>query len=96
MSWGSPFFVLAIIGMSMLAWVITTALRVRHGYPVENEWGGTVMPHDPEIKRVSDLLVQENEQLRGKLTRMEERIAVLERIATDKAGRLSAEIDTLR
>lgn len=96
MSWGSPFFVLAIVGMSMLAWVVTTAIRARHGYPLENEWGSTIKRDDPETQQVADLLVRENEELRGRLTRMEERIAVLERIATDKAGRLSAEIDTLR
>jgi hypothetical protein len=40
MQFGGPTFVLAIIGMSMLAWVITTAIRAKHGYPIENEWGG--------------------------------------------------------
>ncbi len=34
--------------------------------------------------------------LRGKLGRVEERIAVLERLATDPAKRLAAEIETLR
>ena len=97
MAWGSPLFVLAIIAMSIIAWVITTSIRARHGYPVENEWGGTVHKlDDSERRRQTELLALENEQLRGTLGRMEERLAVLERIATDKAGRLSDQIDQLR
>ena len=97
MDWGSPVFVLVIIGMSIIAWVITTAIRARHGYPVENEWGGlTHKAPALEHQRQTELLVQENEQLRGSLSRIEERVAVLERIATDKSGRLSDQIDQLR
>lgn len=97
MSWGGPGFVLAIIGMSMAAWVITTWLRVKHGYPVENEWGGTVTPHKgPDADRKIELLTSENERLHGQISRLEERIAVLERIATDPAERTAREIDALR
>ena len=42
------------------------------------------------------LLSNENETLNGKIGRLEERVAVLERIVTDKAGRLSEEIEKLR
>lgn len=97
MDWGSPLFVLAIIAMSIVAWVITTAIRARHGYPVENEWGGlTHKAPSLDHQRQTELLTQENEALRGKLSRIEERVAVLERIATDKASRLSNDIDALR
>jgi hypothetical protein len=97
MDWGSPLFVLAIIAMSIVAWVITTAIRARHGYPVENEWGGlTHKAPALDQQRQTELLTQENEALRGKLSRIEERVAVLERIATDKASRLSNDIDALR
>ena len=83
--------------MSFGAWIITTAIRARHGYPIENEWGGmTGKASDPERQRQTELLAAENEQLRGKLGRMEERLAVLERIATDKPSRLSSEIEALR
>ena len=47
MNFGGPTFVLAIIAMSFLAWIITTAIRARHGYPLEGEWGGTVSRHEP-------------------------------------------------
>ena len=42
------------------------------------------------------LLSNENEKLTGQVSRLEERIAVLERIATDPATRTAAEIEALR
>jgi cell shape-determining protein MreC len=41
-------------------------------------------------------LERENSQLRGKVARLEDRMAVLERIATEAPDRLTAEIDKLR
>ncbi|WP_426167170.1 hypothetical protein [Sandarakinorhabdus sp. DWP1-3-1] len=97
MSFGSPAFVLAIIAMSFIAWVITTAIRARHGYPIENEWGGTTHKQaDGELERQNAILERENAMLRDKIGRIEERTAVLERIATDTPNRLSAEIEKLR
>ena len=42
------------------------------------------------------LLSNENEKLTGQVGRLEERIAVLERIATDPAERTAREIEALR
>lgn len=92
----SKIFVLAIIGMSMIGWWITTWVRAKHGYPVENEWGGMVENNSGEANRQIALLSNENADLKGKLLRIEERVAVLERIATDSSTRLSAEIEQLR
>ena len=94
MSWNSPWFVLALIAISTVGWIVTTAIRARHGYPVEGEWGGKV--EHPDARRAVELLESENSMLRGKLGRVEERIAVLERLATDGGQRLSASIDALR
>lgn len=96
MNWGGPGFVLAIIAMSMGAWIITSWIRAKHGYPIENEWGGMTEKSDPEAGRKLALLTSENEKLHGQIGRLEERIAVLERIATDTPSRLSAEIEKLR
>lgn len=96
MSFGGPFFILAIVAMSYMAWIITTAIRAKHGYPVENDWGKTVRKDNPELARQNDILERENEKLRGTVGRLEERMAVLERIATDAPTRLTAEIDRLR
>ncbi|QGP79534.1 hypothetical protein [Sphingobium sp. CAP-1] len=96
MGFASPFFVLAIIAMSTLGWMFTTWARVRHGYPVENEWSGVAHRTDPDAGRKIDLLSNENEKLTGRISRLEERIAVLERIATDPAARTARDIDALR
>ncbi len=97
MNWGSPAFILAIIGMSYLAWLVTSWIRARHGYPIENEWGGMVSRDaGPAAARQIELLGSENEKLRNQVGRLEERIAVLERIVTDPAQRTAHEIENLR
>ena len=49
-----------------------------------------------EAKRQVELLSDENAGLKGQVGRLEERIAVLERIAIDPAERTAREIDQLR
>ena len=44
----------------------------------------------------AEQLVAENEHLRGRVTQQEERLRVLERIATDPAERTAREIEQLR
>ncbi|MBB5705784.1 hypothetical protein [Sphingopyxis panaciterrulae] len=99
MSWGGPGFVLAIIAMSMVGWMVTTWLRAKHGYPVENEWGGTVHRTAPDADRKIALLTDDNARLADKISRLEDRISVLERIATEtngQAAQLADQIDRLR
>ena len=96
MEFAGPNFVLVIIAMSFIGWIITTAIRAKHGYPLENEWGGSVSKIDVDLKKQNEILERENEMLRNKMSRLEERTAVLERIATDAPARLTAEIDKLR
>lgn len=52
--------------------------------------------HRPEPSREIELLGRENAGLRGKVDRLEERLSVLERIATDPAQRTAREIESLR
>ena len=92
MNFGGPGFVLAIIAMSFVAWIITTAIRARHGYPLEGEWGGTVTKEDP----ATDRLMAENDRLKATVGRLEDRLKVLERIATDPSRQLADDIDNLR
>ena len=46
--------------------------------------------------RTVEILTNENDKLHGQVGRLEERIHVLERIATDQPLRLAKEIDSLR
>lgn len=97
MSWGGPTFVIAIIAISTFGWVMTSWIRARHGYPVENEfWGHSHKDDSPDATRQIELLSTENAGLKGQVGRLEERIAVLERIATDPAERTAREINNLR
>ena len=93
MSFGSPAFVLAIIAMSYAAWIVVSWIRAKHGYPVENEWGGTSVPVESQH---SQALASENKQLKEKVGALEERLKVLERIATEPSRQLSDDIEQLR
>lgn len=46
--------------------------------------------------RQTELLVNENEIVRGQVMRLEERLSVMERIATDSSLNLGREIERLR
>ncbi len=96
MSWGGPNFVIAIIAVVTAGWILNNWIRAKHGYPLEDEWGGKTAKPDAESDRKIELLTGENEGLNNKIGHLEERIAVLERIVTDKSGRLSEEIEKLR
>jgi hypothetical protein len=46
--------------------------------------------------RQTELLINENEVVRGQMMRLEERLSVMERIATDSSLNLGREIERLR
>jgi len=96
MEWGGPFFVLGIMAISTGGWLISSWIRAKHGYPLENEWKGTAEKSSIETERKIALLTNENSELIGRLGRLEERLAVLERIVTDPAERTAHAIDSLR
>lgn len=96
MNFGSPGFVIAIVAITMLAWVITTAIRAKHGYPLSDDWGKPVHPIARGDDEAARSLKAENEQLRATVGKLEERLKVLERIATDPAKRLADDIENLR
>lgn len=96
-----PFFqvapVIAIIGVAMAAgWVITTWLRIKHGYPLENSWGQPLHPSASResLERVK-LLTSENAQLRAEIGSLKDRLETVERIVTDQPSRLAREIESL-
>ena len=96
MDWGGPEFVVAIVFISTFGWLASTWIRAKHGYPIENEWCGTTTKEDPAQSRQVELLSAENSQLKTQVGQLEERLRVLERIATDPAARIEREIEELR
>lgn len=92
-AWLVPVLICASIAVGT---VLNTWIRAKHGYPLEDDAGNSVHRMDADAGRKIDLLSRENEKLVGKISRLEERIAVLERIATDPATRTAREIEALR
>lgn len=93
---GSQIFVLSIIAMVMLASIIKTSIQAKHGLSGPNGGKRVIRRLADDVGRQNELLVAENERLRGKVDRLGERLSVLERIATDAPARLTAEIEGLR
>lgn len=93
MDFGGEFFVIAIIAVSTGGWLINNWIRARHGYSLENEWGGMT---EPTKSKANVELKRENAALRGELKTVHDRVAVLERIVTDSDYGLSERIEALR
>lgn len=98
MNWGSPEFVIFIVAISTGGWVINNWIRARHGYPLEDEWGGKTGLGDMGMgeDKTSKALIEENRELRAQLGKVNERLQVLERIATDRSVNVAAQIEALR
>jgi hypothetical protein len=90
-------FIAIITSIAVGGWVLTTWLRIKHGYPLDGAWGQAVYPKKNEetIERVK-LLSTENAQLRAELGSIKDRLANVERIVTDDSHRLTQEIESLR
>ena len=76
-----------------VGWLINNWIRAKHGYPLENDWGGLVEKTDTEENK---RLRVENRELNDKLDTMQDRMVVLEKIVTDRGYSLHDEIEALR
>jgi hypothetical protein len=77
--------IVAILATAAIVIKLIAYLQFRH-----------VNGDDPAGARENERLARENEVLRRTVDRLEERMAVLERIATDPAERTAREIESLR
>lgn len=86
-------FVILLVTVCTVGWLINNWIRARHGYALEDEWGGKTERGDHaatiELKR-------ENEELKTRLAALEQRTGALETIVTDSAYDVSRQIDALR
>ncbi len=80
-----PFqMVVAIVLITAIAGIIRAKYKAQAGF-IEDKDGKAVRIHDADSDR-----------LREEVRTLKERVAVLERIATDKSNRLESEIEALR
>ncbi len=87
------FFIVLLVAISTVGWIVNNWIRAKHGYALEDEWGGTTEKSDhAETHR----LKAENRELNDKLDTMQDRMIVLEKIVTDRGYSLSDEIEALR
>ena len=93
MNWGGPSFVIVIIAISTGGWLINNWIRARHGYALEDEWGGKTGKAD---SAETQKLRAENAELRDQLDHFADRVKVLERIVTDKGLSVAHQIEALR
>lgn len=76
----------------ILAGVLTTWIRARHGYPLDRHGRRGEWPQGGEIADLEAAVASRD----AIIAKLEERVRVLERIATDKPASLRDEIDRLR
>ncbi|HEX8532831.1 MAG TPA: hypothetical protein VF662_01555 [Allosphingosinicella sp.] len=97
-SFGELAPLIGILGVLAIGgWILTTWLRIKHGYPLDGAWGQAIYPKtgDEALERIK-LLSSENAQLRAELGSVKDRLANVERIVTDDSHRLTQEIESLR
>ena len=79
---------------AILAGVLTTWIRARHGYPLDRRGGRRGEWPNPAAE-LTDLKAAVASR-DATIAKLEERVRVLERIATDSSAALRDEIDRLR
>jgi hypothetical protein len=93
MDWGSPEFVIAMVALFTIPWIINTWIRAKHGYPLENEWGGQTAKGEDANTRA---MREQNARLAERLAHFEDRVVVLEKIVTDRGFDVAHQIEALR
>lgn len=103
MDFQGPGFIVAIVMVCTIGWLVNNWIRAKHGYPLEDEWGGFlglkekgIHPLLPLDTAETQRLKAENKALHEKVDAMQDRLVVLEKIVTDRSYSLSAEIEALR
>ena len=88
MNAGLAAFIITMTSILIVGSLLNTWIRSRNKAAASSDLLGAT--------RQVELLSAENGNLKGQVSRLEERLAVLERIATDPAERTAREIENLR
>ncbi|MEM7780985.1 MAG: hypothetical protein AAF697_11405 [Pseudomonadota bacterium] len=86
-----------VISIATVGFIINNWIRMKNGHAPSDDWTGLAglvkeQKSDPE----KDQLIVENQELKGQLNSMQDRMVVLEKIVTDRGYSLSEEIEALR
>ncbi|HEV8407639.1 MAG TPA: hypothetical protein VGQ34_06850 [Sphingomicrobium sp.] len=84
-------FVFAICALSIIGKIVNNWIKARNGYPIDEE-SDLPAPKTHEMVAIR----AENQKLKATVSRLEDRLKVLERIATDPSRRLADEINELQ
>jgi hypothetical protein len=89
-------FIAIIVALGVGGSLLSTWIRIKNGYPLQNSWGLPIHPRtDQETTERIKLLTGEHAQLRAEIGALKDRVETLERIATDGPSKLAKEIDAL-
>ena len=83
-------FVVGLSLISTIGWLGNNWIRAKHGFEPEAE------DEDKPSRKRMDAICAENAELKSQVKQLQERMAVMERIATDPAERTAREIESLR
>ena len=86
-------FVLGIIAISTFGWLANNWIRARHGYDLEDEWGGKTPTSE---RNATQALAAKVDRLNAEVEDYRDRVQVLERIVTDNGFVTAAQIEALR
>lgn len=95
MDWGGPEFIIAIVAIATFGGILKTWLQAKHGVS-EHDHRRRERHHRAGDTEEVERLKAENARLTDRLEASEDRLAVLERIVTDKSYGLASEIEALR
>ncbi|HEX7710825.1 MAG TPA: hypothetical protein VF418_07780 [Sphingomonadaceae bacterium] len=98
MNWGTPEVVLSIIALATFGGIARTWIHAKDGLPLPGHRGRRWENRQEargDTQEVA-MLKAENARLTDRLEASEDRLAVLERIVTDKSYNLAEEIEALR
>jgi len=85
-----------IVAIAVGGSLLNNWLKIKNGYPLSNSWRLPIHPKtDREAAERIKLLTHENAELRAEIRTVKDRLATLERIATDQPSRLARDIDAL-
>lgn len=90
-------FTIFVVLACMAGWLVSTWIKARYGYPLEDGAGNTIHRHGAAPGHAGEARnAQAASSTDEAVAALERRVRVLERIVTDRGQTLSDEIERLR